>query len=328
MKTKFKSISLIATSALIISMPVVSLSCSGDNTNDKNTFDIGTDASFAPYNFAVSTQQYNKIHEESLLELDNPSTTDITPDLARKYLEAIAPVDSKNGYVGGYDIYVANKVAKSLGETTVAHIIPFPQLIPTMRDTGSIDAIAADMSDTQARREDVNFTLPYNKPKNVILYNKNNTRDFILDTSGNPIATNSSTVLASRTETTWFDIASSIPHSGEVIEMETTSLLEDKIINLDPTNMIDGILYEESRAKLVANEHPDRIGIFGADNLEYQSKPEDEIAMALPKTHYYSTIEGIERMRTINTAIMEMMPSDWDENMDTCIELAKYVGAA
>lgn len=327
MKTKFRTIGLISTSALLMAVPVVSLSCSNNDGSTRNTFDIGTDASFAPYNFAITSSQYNKISSEARLEQDNPATPELTPTTAREFMKAIAPVDSGNGYVGGYDIFIANTVAEELGESTMAHIIPFPQLIPMMRTTNNLDAIAADMSITPSRQEEINFSLPYNKPKNVIMYNKNNMSDFDV-VNGVPVATTNRTTIASRTNTTWSEIASKIPHQGDVIEMETTELLENRMINPTPGDSIDGILFEESRAKLVASRYPNRIGYFGADNFAYQTQPDDLIALGLPKNQYSASVEGVARRRQINSSIANMSSEDWETNMELCIELAKFVGAA
>lgn len=68
-----------------------------------------------------------------------------------------------NGKVGGYDIEVGNEVCKRAGVECTWVVNEWDTIIPNLL-AGNYDAIMADMSITDERKQTINFTEPYFPP--------------------------------------------------------------------------------------------------------------------------------------------------------------------
>lgn len=83
------------------------------------------------------------------------------------------PISNMKGkYADGYDVQIAKKIADALGKTLVIKAVDWDSLIPAL-ETQSIDAIIAGMSDTEERRQSVNFTNAYYTSEEVCVVLKN-----------------------------------------------------------------------------------------------------------------------------------------------------------
>ena len=69
-------------------------------------------------------------------------------------------VNNKGFYAEGYDVQIAALVAEAIGVNVVFHKIHFNNLIDALNN-GEIDAIFSGMVDTDARKEVIDFTIPY-----------------------------------------------------------------------------------------------------------------------------------------------------------------------
>ena len=125
---------------ILLSVLLLLASCSSEKEDDSNTFVVGMECDYAPFNWT-----------------SNDSSSGI----------AINEVD----YVDGYDVRIAMKIADSLGKQLVVKKYDWDSLIVALNN-GDIDAVIAGMTDTEERRQAVNFTSPYYESKMVIIVDK------------------------------------------------------------------------------------------------------------------------------------------------------------
>ncbi|MBE6468519.1 MAG: transporter substrate-binding domain-containing protein [Coriobacteriaceae bacterium] len=107
-----------------------------DDTSDavlsKKKIRIGMEAAYAPYNWQVSEAS-----------------------------EFTIPIDNVAGaYADGYDVQIAKIVCEAIGAEAVAVKQSFAGLIDAL-NSGKIDLIIAGMSDTEERRQSIDFSDPY-----------------------------------------------------------------------------------------------------------------------------------------------------------------------
>lgn len=114
----------------------------GSNTattsEDKDTFVVGMECGYAPFNWQTSTK------------------TDTSVKLG------------KSGYADGYDVQIAKKIAKKLGKKLVIKKTAWDGLIPAL-EGDEIDAIIAGMTKNEDREEGADFTTPYYDSKGMIM---------------------------------------------------------------------------------------------------------------------------------------------------------------
>ncbi len=98
---------------------------------------------------------------------------DIVKDKLVMYTNAeFAPFEYFEGQnIVGVDIDIANEIAKSLGKEIVVEHIDFDSLLPAIV-TGKADFVAAGMTITPDRQEEVDFSIPYVESIQNIIYKK------------------------------------------------------------------------------------------------------------------------------------------------------------
>ncbi len=104
---------------------------SSGETSEKETFTIGLEAGYAPFNWT---------------QLDDSNGG--------------IKIDGNAEYAGGYDVEIAKKVAAGLGKELVVVKIEWDGLVPSLQ-SDKIDAIMAGMSPTKERKESIDFTENY-----------------------------------------------------------------------------------------------------------------------------------------------------------------------
>lgn len=83
---------------------------------------------------------------------------------------------SQSGTAVGFDIDVAKALAKELGYELETKDIDFSGLIPALK-SGRVDFVMAGMSESEERKKNIDFSIPYYEAeKNVLLHLKN--KDF------------------------------------------------------------------------------------------------------------------------------------------------------
>lgn len=81
------------------------------------------------------------------------------------------PIEGTNQYANGYDVQIAKKVAKSLNKKVLVVKTSWTGLIPALT-SGKIDMIAAGMSPTEERKQEIAFSDSYYTSEPVIVVKK------------------------------------------------------------------------------------------------------------------------------------------------------------
>lgn len=82
-----------------------------------------------------------------------------------------APIDGTNQYANGYDVQIAQKIAKSMGKKLLVVKTKWEGLLPALT-SGKIDMIIAGMSPTEERQKEIAFSDSYYTSEPVIVVNK------------------------------------------------------------------------------------------------------------------------------------------------------------
>lgn len=110
---------------------------------EKDTFVIGMEGNYAPFNWSQSTD------ENGAYPIEN----------------------SKGEYANGYDLQIAKKIADNLGKKLVVVKMEWDGLAPAVM-SGKVDAIIAGMSPTKERKEQIDFSDTYYSSDLVIVTKK------------------------------------------------------------------------------------------------------------------------------------------------------------
>lgn len=109
----------------------------------ENTFVVGMEVNYAPFNWSQTTDA-----------------------------DGAVPVENSPGeYANGYDVWMAKRLAEGLGKTLVIRKMEWDGLSPALT-SGKIDAIIAGMSPTPERREVLDFTEKYYSSDLVMVVKK------------------------------------------------------------------------------------------------------------------------------------------------------------
>lgn len=114
-----------------------------DETKDSSVFRVGMEVNYSPFNW---TQSNNK---DGAVEIAN----------------------SKGEYANGYDVVIAERLAKGLNKKLEIIKIEWDGLIPAL-ESKKIDAIVAGMSPTKERRKTIDFSNSYYSSDLVIVIKK------------------------------------------------------------------------------------------------------------------------------------------------------------
>ncbi len=114
-------------------------------TEEDNTFKVGLEAGYAPFNWTQITDSNGAV-----------------------------PIDGNAEFAGGYDVEIAKKIAEGLGKELVIVKTEWDGLVPALV-SGKIDAIIAGMSPTEKRKETIDFSDNYYKSDLVMVVKKGST---------------------------------------------------------------------------------------------------------------------------------------------------------
>lgn len=298
MKNKIKYTSVFASVALL-TPTLTMISCSNDgevyvpvDQNLDSTFDVGMSLDYAPYDFVLSPLQYELIKKQS-------ETTDevigdgITKAEADIYIEMVAPVKT-GGYVAGFDVYLAKKIADQMQKELVVHQMQF-ETLPSNVSIEKIDAAMDGMSITEEREKIVSFSNEYNVAKNVVLFDNS---DFPTGITIDGIRNKRVGVIRSSAQN---EIANKLApiYGFEVVTYDTQYDVETAI----KQNAVDIQITEDTAADLVAL-NDDRLGSIGslswvdaygnARELEDDINPvEDKIGIAFKKNTDLTEVNSV-----------------------------------
>lgn len=126
--------------ALAALTAVALVGCGGaKESKETNTFKIGMEAGYAPYNWTQLTDANGGVK-----------------------------ISGSSEYAGGYDIKIAKRIADGLGKELVVVKTEWDGLVPALV-SGKVDAIIAGMSPTAERKETIDFTDTYYQSNLVML---------------------------------------------------------------------------------------------------------------------------------------------------------------
>ena len=130
---------------LVVLLAAVMLTAcsSGGNNNastetSNNVLRVGMECNYAPFNWTTTSEGENTV--------------------------AINDVD----FADGFDVVIASRLAEEMGMEVEIVKLDWDSLIPALQHD-QIDAVIAGMTDTEERRESVDFTTPYYISEEVII---------------------------------------------------------------------------------------------------------------------------------------------------------------
>ena len=105
----------------------------GCGTKEDNTFRVGMECGYAPFNWTQSDDSNGAV-----------------------------AIEGTSDFAGGYDVEIAKKIADGLGKKLVIVKTEWDGLVPALT-SGKIDAIIAGMSPTEERKQTIDFSDNYYK---------------------------------------------------------------------------------------------------------------------------------------------------------------------
>ena len=120
----------------------LSLAGCGLANEKEETFTVGMEAAYQPFNWQTS-----------------------------KKTDTSVPLEGGAGYADGYDVVMSQKIAKALGKKLVIKKISWDGLSSAL-NSGEIDAIIAGMTANKEREKGVDFTTPYYQSEMVMIVRK------------------------------------------------------------------------------------------------------------------------------------------------------------
>ncbi|MEH7495370.1 transporter substrate-binding domain-containing protein [Neobacillus niacini] len=142
MKNKLTIIIVLFISTLLLLTGCGTSKSSGSGSSEDNTFTVGLEAGYAPFNWTQNDDSNGGVK-----------------------------IGSSAEYAGGYDVEIAKKVAEGLGKELVIVKTEWDGLVPALT-SGKIDAIIAGMSPTAERKETIDFSDNYYTSNLVMVVKK------------------------------------------------------------------------------------------------------------------------------------------------------------
>ncbi|UKS65291.1 transporter substrate-binding domain-containing protein [Rossellomorea marisflavi] len=140
MKKRVTIFALLLVSALVMLAGCGKSGASG--SEDKDTFTVGLEAGYAPFNWSQKTDANGAVK-----------------------------IKGSKEYAGGYDVEMAKKLADKMGKKLVVVKTEWDGLVPAL-NSGKIDAIVAGMSPTAERKKAIDFSDNYYKSDLVMVVKK------------------------------------------------------------------------------------------------------------------------------------------------------------
>lgn len=206
----------------------------------------------------------------------------------------------KNGNPDGFDVQAVNWIAKEMGFKVTHKPIDWDAIIPTLQ-AKKIDFIAAGMSITEKRREQVNFTNPYWVITQVLVVPEKSTLtvDEILG-GGNKVGVQRGT-----SEAKWMqeNLIKNEGRNFELVMYDSSPLSVEDVVN----GRIVAAAMDDAPAMDAVKKKPVKIlGRFGM--------PDEDFGYAVRK-------EDKELLDTLNEGLRRLMASPYWEELKAKYEL-------
>ena len=178
------------------------------------------------------------------------------------------------GYCDGYDIVVAQAIADGLDKTLVVKKIAWDGLIKALEEE-EIDMIVAGMTDTEERRQSVNFTTPYYASDLVMVVKA----DSSLASASALVDFTGKNVIA-QFETFHDDLVDQIPSVNHLTPLNSAALL----VNAVKVGEADAMVTEYPVALSITSTNPDLAIVQFADGQGFSTSFEETtVSVALRK---------------------------------------------
>ncbi|MDR1782021.1 MAG: transporter substrate-binding domain-containing protein [Bacilli bacterium] len=226
------------------------------------TLTIGLECDYAPYNYTTT----------EALKTDNA-----------------LPISGSAGYCDGYDIAIADRIAKALNVKVEVKKMSWDGLIPAL-ESGQIDAIIAGMSPTAERKKSIDFTDSYFHADIVdtVVVKKDGKY-----ANANSLDGFSGAKITAQQGTVQVKLVSQLKGVTEVANMPDYSSLIQSL----KAGTIDGYIAEES----VAKEHVEQNSDFKYIPLNFTLTAEDtDVAIGISKDQTELKDKLNEALKTIS----------------------------
>ena len=269
----FKNISAFLGLALTFTMLIFLASCSGSEENHKPNLKVGLECAYAPFNWIQPSAKGGGIKI------------------------------SGGWYACGYDVYIAKKVAQSLGRELEIVKVDWDGLLPALT-SGKIDAIIAGMSATKSRREAIDFTDEYFSSNVVVVMKKGGKFEgakSINDFEGARITGQLGTIP--------YDFIDQMKGAKKETAMEDFA----SIISSLSAGKIDGYVSEKAAALTAVHMNPSLTYAEFEEGKGFTYN-EDEIEVRI------GVKKGDSLLGEINNALKEISPSEREDLMNKAVE--------
>lgn len=271
----------------IVTFFVTSLPVFADEKTPSDSFRVGMEAGYAPFNWTQTTDAHG----------------------------AVAIEGQKNAYAGGYDVEIAKKIAKGLNKKLVIVPTAWDGLIPALQ-SGKLDAIIAGMSPTAERAKQIDFTKPYYESHLVVVTKKNGKY-----ANAKSIEDFKGAKLTAQLNTFHYSVIDQIP---EVKKQQASKDFSAMRVAL-ASGIIDGYVSERPEGVTASNVNKDFKMIEFADDKGFKTNPEDvQVAVGMRKNdpdvqkvnQILAGISSTERTKLMDAAI-ENQPSSSEDSEET-----------
>ena len=187
------------------------------------------------------------------------------------------------GYADGYDVVMAQTIAKALGLTLEIKKIEWTGLEPAL-SSGEIDAIIAGMTDIPERREGADFTKPYYESEMVCIVR-----------AGDPLAAAASLEdftgkkVLGQLNTTYDEVIDQIPEVQHLTPMQSYPLM---VVALQQKEA-DALTAELPVAEGMVASNPDLAIVRFAEGKGFQADTTVSVAVRKGNTDLLEKVQGV-----------------------------------
>ena len=195
--------------ALAALTTVALVGCGGAKKEEANTFKVGMEAGYAPYNWTQLTDANGGVK-----------------------------IAGSSEYAGGYDVEIAKRIADGLGKELVVVKTEWDGLVPALV-SGKVDAIIAGMSPTAERKETIDFTDTYYQSNLVMLVKNGGKYE-----NAKTLADFSGAKITGQLNTFHYTVIDQIPHVKKQPAMDNSPAMRVAL----ESGVIDGYVTERPEA--------------------------------------------------------------------------------
>ncbi|KXT76008.1 ABC transporter permease subunit [Streptococcus sp. DD12] len=212
-------------------------------------------------------------------------------------------IDGTNQYANGYDVQIAKKIAKAMGKKLLVVKTSWSGLIPALT-SGKIDMIAAGMSPTAERRQEIAFSNSYYTSNPVIVVKRSG--NYAKATS---LADFKDAKITSQQGVYLYNLISQIPDVKKQTAMGDFAQMRQAL----SSGVIDGYISERPDAISAQNANKDFKMIAFSDGKGFSvSESDTAIAVGLRK-------DETATLETVNQVLAGISESDRIKLMDRMI---------